>query len=590
MQNNNSKFKIKKSFKLLVVVFSFALCLLSLLPVEAASGSLYLSPSSGIYTVGDTFSVIIRVNTDAMPINAAQGTLTFPSDKLSVVGVSKSGSIFTLWPNEPTYSNSSGTIIFGGGVPNPGYTGSAGKIIGITFSVKTSGAAVVNWSSGAVLANDGKGTNILASMGGGNYTLSAEKITPVAEPIPTGAPAQPDVSSITHPDEDKWYSDSLVKFSWPLPSDVTGASILFNQKAVSNPGPLSDGLFDSAIYENVEDGIWYLHLKLTNEYGWGPIRHFRVQIDTTPPHSFTIKIKEGTEGPRPVLLFETEDDTSGISHYKVNIDGGTSLAKIIGDDSLGISEEITEAPFKMPSRPPGKHLVVIEAFDNAGNSTAATAELSISGIESPKIIKYPQHLSLGDDLILEGTSLPETAVKIYIQSEEGETEIVQTRADEKGNWIYTYDKPMNKGSYKAYAIAIDKEGTQSYPSEEVNILVSLPPLFRIGSIVIDYIVTIFVLIALITLMAFGFYWAWHRFRRFRKRLRKETEDVEFALHRAFTLLKKEMEGQLSKLEKTKDRRNLNKKEKEIERQLRRDLDVTEKYTKKEIKDIEEKLE
>ncbi len=571
---------------ILILFFSFSPY------TRAANGSFYLSPSSASYTVGNTFSIAVRVNTGGISINAAQGTLVFSPDKLLVVGISKTGSIFSLWTSEPTYSNSSGTISFGGGVPNPGFTGASGKIITITFRARVSGTGSVNWSSGAVLANDGKGTNILATMGGGTYTLGATIISPLPEPAaPTGTPAKPDVSSSTHPDESKWYANSRVEFSWPLAEGITGVSIYFNEKPSSNPGPLSDGLFNSKIYENVKDGIWYLHLKLRNKYGWGPIRHFRVQVDTAPPLSFIVEIKEGeeTDNPQPTLIFEAKDEVSGISHYKIRINGSGSLAVLFGDSALETVEEVLAGPFKMPSRSPGKHTMVVEAFDKAGNSTAAVGEVNILAIETSKIIEYDKRLSLDENLIVKGTSLPGVIIKIYIQKEGLELILGQTKADEDGNWLYIHDKFMSKGAYKIYAIAVDERGAQSYPSNEVTVLVSLPPLFVIWGVVIDYITVIIVLIALIGMMIFGGYWGWYRFRLLRKKLIKETEEVSKVLTRAFDLLEQDVEEQLGKLKKIKDQRRLKQEEEKIEKELKKDLNTAEKYIRREVRDVEKKL-
>ena len=566
---------------LLILIFFFAF----IPSVKGANGSLYLSPSSGTYTVGNTFSVAVVVNTGGVSINAAQGTLTFSPDKLSVTGISKGGSVFSLWTAEPTYSNSSGTIGFGGGIPNPGYTGASGKIFTITFKARVSGTAKVNWSSGAVLANDGKGTNILTSMGGGNYTLTAAVVTPPPEPItpPAKVPTKPDVACFSHPDDNKWYSDSAVKFSWLLPEGVTGVSILFNQEPTSNPGPVSDGLFDSKTYDNVGDGAWYLHLKLRNKHGWGPIRHFKVQIDAIASRPFSIEIKEGeeTDNPQPTLVFEAKDDTSGIAHYEIKIDKEEPV--------IVTQEEISANPYKMPLQSPGKHSIVVQAFDKAGNSTVATIEVDILPIESPKIIEYPQRLSLGDALILKGTSLPNVTIKCYVQKEGHKVVIGETQADDNGNWVYIHDKSMGKGLYKVYTVAVDERGAQSHSSQEATVLVTLPAFLRIGSIIIDYLTVIIVLLIVIGLAVFGIYWGWHKFRSLRKRLRKETKEAEDALHKAFSLLREEVAEQLRQLEKIRGRRRLTKEEEEIEEQLRKDIDIAEKYIGKEVKDIEEEL-
>ena len=66
-------------------------------------------------------------------MNAASGVISFPADKLEVVSLSKTGSVFTLWVQEPSFSNSAGTINFEGIVLNPGFIGAAGKTPTIKF-------------------------------------------------------------------------------------------------------------------------------------------------------------------------------------------------------------------------------------------------------------------------------------------------------------------------------------------------------------------------------------------------------------------------------------------------------------------------
>ena len=135
----------------------------------ADSSTLYLTPSGGSYVVGDTFSVSIKVYSGDIAINAAEGILHFTSDTVEVESVSKDNSIFTLWTEDPAYSNEMGTLRFSGGLPHPGYTGSQGTVLDLIFRVKNTGAATMNFSDARILASDGKGTNVLAGTGGGSY-------------------------------------------------------------------------------------------------------------------------------------------------------------------------------------------------------------------------------------------------------------------------------------------------------------------------------------------------------------------------------------------------------------------------------------
>ena len=106
---------MKKKVFILFILVSFWVTAFS---VRAGNASFYLSPSTGTYAVGDTFSVTVRLNSGGESINAAEGELTFDPNAILVVGISKANSIFSLWTTDPTFSNSEGKIVFGG-APQP---------------------------------------------------------------------------------------------------------------------------------------------------------------------------------------------------------------------------------------------------------------------------------------------------------------------------------------------------------------------------------------------------------------------------------------------------------------------------------------
>lgn len=135
---------------------------------------LLLAPTTGKFYIGDTVSIALLVNTLNQSVNAVEGKITFPSDKLEVISISKEGSIISLWAQEPVTSSNS--IAFSGGLPSPGFIGAAGKIITISFNVKSEGDAVIGIEDAQVLANDGFATNILSEIIPTNLSLSKLKI------------------------------------------------------------------------------------------------------------------------------------------------------------------------------------------------------------------------------------------------------------------------------------------------------------------------------------------------------------------------------------------------------------------------------
>ena len=566
MKDKKSK-RIILHFILPFCILIFAFCIFS--KIEAAS--LYFSPSSGSYNIGEPFSVGVYVSSAEQAMNAASGIISFPQDKLEVVSLSKSGTIFNLWVQEPNFSNDTGTVIFEGIVLNPGFTGSAGKIITIALKTKSAGSAPLTFSSGSILANDGKGTNILTSMVSGAYTISPT----IIPPPPAGTPSAPEISSLTHPDSEKWYSDNNPEFSWKLPSDVTGVSLMLTQSSISNPGPISDGKIESKKYEDVENSIWYFHIKFENKYGWGQISHYKIQIDTKPPLPFEIEIKEGKETatPQPTLTFEARDELSGIEYYEVKIDQQDPI-------------KIAEKKYKTPIQTAGKHIIIVKAVDKAGNYTLAMDEINILPIETPIITDYPETLLPGATISIKGASIPESIIKVYLQRDKKEVEIGETQSNEEGKWNFVGTEPLEKGIYNIWVEAVDSSGVKSQPSEKITIQVIPPVFIRIGKLAIDYFTTIITLFVLILVIVLGIIWSWRKIIQRRKRLKKEITEAEKALYQAFKALKEEIEEQVAKMDGEPD---LSEREKKICGELKEALKNSKKFIEKEIKDIEKEL-
>lgn len=159
--------------------FLFTFLVILPLPGSVFADTLLIAPSSGDYTEGQTFSVRVLLTSTGQSVNAVSGVLDFPRDILQVVSVAKTGSMLTLWVQEPSFSNAKGTVTFEGVVPNPGFIGSNGRIITVNFRALKSGTAELKLLSGSILANDGQGTDILRTLGSASFSIAA---IPVVEP------------------------------------------------------------------------------------------------------------------------------------------------------------------------------------------------------------------------------------------------------------------------------------------------------------------------------------------------------------------------------------------------------------------------
>lgn len=178
-----------RNFSIFCLSF-LVLLLIVFFPRFTLAATLFMSPSSSSVTTGNIFTVNVIVNTEGQSINTSDAVIQFPTDILQVVSVSKSSSIFSLWVEDPNFSNTTGQISFNGGIANPGYLGSYGQLISITFQAKKTGSASILFSDSSVRANDGLGTDVLSTKAGAKFTVTA----PVA-PTPT----KPDTVPVTQP-------------------------------------------------------------------------------------------------------------------------------------------------------------------------------------------------------------------------------------------------------------------------------------------------------------------------------------------------------------------------------------------------------
>ena len=357
----------------------------------ALAADLVISPSSGSYSAGQTFTATVRAVPGGDSINAVEATLSFDPSLLSVVSVSKTGSAFSLWTTEPTFSNSAGTVSFGGGSPAP-FT-STSNLVNITVRAVANGSASVNFSTASVLAADGRGTDVYENGTGATYTVTAATTpTPTPEPTPTPAtesddsseeaiifgdpPRPPEIGSATFLDPEVWYSTTDGLFTWTLPFDVTAVAIEIsddpqnvpeeNQNAIVDP-PSEDFVVSA---DNVSDGIQYVSINFENQVGWGAPTNRQLKIDTTPPEPFIAKVNQNSDPAGfPLLTFAANDVTSGIEYYEMTI---------AENEPVRITPDEAELGYLLGNLEDGTYTVRVVAVDMAGNERVAAAAVLIT--------------------------------------------------------------------------------------------------------------------------------------------------------------------------------------------------------------------
>lgn len=168
------------------------------MPHISSAATLGMSPSVLSLHVGETATVRVYVSSTDVTVNAAEANVLYPSDILEVMGVSKSASIFSIWLDEPTYSNSTGIVSFSGGLPTPGYQGGMGNVVSIVFKAVHVGTATLQLSDASVRADDGLGSDILKGSSGAVITVAPALSSPTATPTSPVEPSEPKTTATKH--------------------------------------------------------------------------------------------------------------------------------------------------------------------------------------------------------------------------------------------------------------------------------------------------------------------------------------------------------------------------------------------------------
>ena len=372
------------------IIKSFLLALLAAVfwcASTALAADVVLSPASGSYSQNQTFTVTVQAVPNGDSINAVEAEMTFDQSKLSVVSLSKTGSVFSLWTTEPTFSNSAGTISFGGGSPTP-FTARS-TLVTITFRATGEGSAAAEFSSASALAADGRGTDVLRASPGASYTISATTAPePVETPTETKTPATtdednaaiafgdppraPEIGSQVFLDPDLWYNDVNGLFTWDLPFDVNAVAVEISSTSEAEPKEI----FDPPINEfevsrkNLQDGIQYLLVQFKNQVGWGAVAARIVKIDTVAPEPFSITVQpSNSQNGFPLLVFDAQDSISGIDHY---------VFTIADREPIEITPEEAKVGYLLGELEDGTYTAHVIAYDMAGNKREAATPVLIT--------------------------------------------------------------------------------------------------------------------------------------------------------------------------------------------------------------------
>ena len=564
---------------LIVTFFSFG--------ERADAAMLRMSPSQANVTAGNIINVQATVDTLGKTINNIESVIQFPTEFLEVVSVDRSSSIFSLWVQNPTFSNVTGQISFNGGVPNPGFKGNSSNIVSIVFRAKKAGTASIIFSNSAVRENDGFGTDILTGTASSQITIRNPQAPP---PVDTKFI----MTSSSHPDQNAWYNEDDVEVSWVLPTNAIAVRTLFNERSDSEPRIYYDSPITSRSVEDVEDGVWYFHAQYFANGAWSNVQHYTLQIDTNSPTNLSVSTEENEAG--GITLFMAADDSSsGVDYFTITVGEEKPIIVRASASTLTANKEKPiivrasasgEASLDVPLVRSGEHTLAITAFDKAGNKTETSTTIIADTVPELSIDTFPSTIKLNESIEISGTaSYPFAQLRISLENGDGIIHVFKLKSNSYSEFNFISQPITDEGTYTLWVDMLGENDEILLTSQKINVLVTTPLLLQIGSYTIGLMKVLIPAAILLVLFLLITLYGWLQLFRLYRKMRKESREAQQVSNRAFRVLRKGVDRHIARMKKAK--RKLTKEETAFLQEFSEKLEEAEEVVEKEIKDISE---
>ena len=229
--------------------------------------------------------------------------------------------------------------------------------------------------------------------------------------------------------------------------------------------------------------------------------------------------------------------------------------------------------------------MIVEAFDEAGNSIVGTFSFTIESFEKPIFTEIPSEINQEVIPVIKGETRPNSQVEISLNKLGTEPKIYQVNSDSEGVFVFIPEGTFSLGVYEISARATDKNGARSEVSEKVRIAVQQPGYLQIGSYIISVLSVLIPLLVLLFILVFGVWYLIIYSRRFRKSVRVESKEALEILNREFSALQTELRNQESLMQASRKTKKLTNAESAMVESLDKALQNSQNKVVKEIDDI-----
>lgn len=326
------------------------------------NSTLRLSPETGVYSPEFDFRSSIFLDTGEESVNAVEAVLTYDPDIIEVSSIDTSDSSCDFFLEESN-DRAHGVIHISCIKIEEGFPENGTKIADLVMKGKVLGRAQVGFTKGTmVLADDGIGTDVLRTYTGASYVVEHQRDARATSSVEEIGGHEV-IFSTTHPNPERWYRSRSIGLRW-VPSGPAYVNIDTDISAV--PTDIVDTGSDVYQKDVATDGQYFVHFKRGSN---DKITTLPIKIDTVPPDNLSVEVSENSISTGEVVRVKVSasDDLSGLQkNFYVKI----------GDQHFFLP---ARSDLSIPFYKSGTYPIYIRVFDNAGNYSDSTTNITVTG-------------------------------------------------------------------------------------------------------------------------------------------------------------------------------------------------------------------
>jgi hypothetical protein len=436
--------------------FAFTAAVAAFLPFAVqASGTLFFTPGSGTYHVGDEIPVKVMLDSSEA-LGGAEGHILFDPLAWDVSVASQDDSL--SWVERPTVREGSGQVDFSALI-SKGEDTKRRELFVLKAIGKRVGKQTFRFDSAATVSADGTGGNVLGRVDDALFDIATLNRGESSEGAVLGASTDSNIliTSDVMPDQSAWYSFASSSVNVTVPLDVKRIKVGITDKPedagyrpLDVPSASSSATSTTLVrsIDKLDEGIWYYHATAD-----GPdsiSTHFRFAIDRTAPVFGETKIRDRSDmtDPHLVIEFSATDTVSGIESVTASWNGmaEVALTPVNGEIAL-LAPDARE------------HKLKLTATDRAGNRSGLELPVTVTSLAPPSVALNSRARE-ASPIKFAFKGLPGASIAVdFFGNKLERKDIVVLDAAGSGEWVL--GEHLLPGSYKIAIIETTQNGAKS---------------------------------------------------------------------------------------------------------------------------------